>query len=91
MGLSLKRAVGTAVVSAALLAGAGAVASPAVADDVRENRVLGVMLDVQDRVHADPGATKADFAARGFGADNSLKSCYDQVSRGRVDFAHHPP
>ncbi|GAA4797081.1 hypothetical protein GCM10023329_57640 [Streptomyces sanyensis] len=91
MGLSLKRIAGTAAASAALFAGTGAAASPAAADDAAKNRVLVVMLDVQDRVHADPGATKADFAARYFGADNSLKSYYDKVSRGRVDFVPAVP
>ncbi|WP_435611378.1 hypothetical protein [Streptomyces sp. C10-9-1] len=91
MGLSLKRIAGAAAASAALFASAGAVASSAAADDGRENRVLVVMLDFQDRAHAGPAAVKADFATRYFGAENSLRSYFDHVSRGRIDYVPAVP
>ncbi|OII65543.1 hypothetical protein BJP40_01230 [Streptomyces sp. CC53] len=77
--------------SATLFTGSGVVASTAAADDRRENRVLVVMVDFQDRAHVGPAAVKADFAAKYFGAENSLKSYYDRVSSGKTAYVPAVP
>ncbi|MEU8523947.1 hypothetical protein [Streptomyces sp. NPDC048577] len=91
MRLRLKQVGGVVAASAALFAASGAVASPAAADDTRKNRVLVVMLDFKDRTHVGPAAVKADFAAKYFGAKNSLTSYYDRVSGGKVAYVPAVP
>ncbi|WP_432246890.1 MULTISPECIES: LPXTG cell wall anchor domain-containing protein [Streptomyces] len=92
MKFGLNRVAAAAGAAAVLCAGTGVAASPAAADEGGDKkRVLVVMLDFQDRAHADPGATKASFADRYFGAEDSLTSYYDQVSRGRIDYVPAVP
>ncbi|MFJ4012503.1 hypothetical protein [Streptomyces sp. NPDC090026] len=86
MRIRLNRVAAAAGATAVLCAGSGILAPAAAADDTRKNRVLIVMLDFQDRTHANPGASKANYADRYFGAEDSLKSYYDHVSRGQIDF-----